>query len=75
MFEKTRSLDRLYLHLHIPDDKKHNIGSAVEYHARSSDPFKMRTMVFILDDIGDTALAESVMDYAEPPAGMTVPVQ
>ena len=36
---------------------------------------KMREMIFYLDDMGDTALAESVMDYAEPPAGMTVPVQ
>ena len=31
---------------------------------------KMRRMIFFLDNIGDTALAESVMDYAEPPAGM-----
>ena len=31
---------------------------------------KMRRMIFFLDNIGDTALAESLMDYAEPPAGM-----
>ena len=27
-------------------------------------------MIFNLDYIGDTALADSVMEYAEPPAGI-----
>ena len=31
---------------------------------------KMRKMIFRLDMIGDTALADSLMEYAEPPAGM-----
>ena len=30
----------------------------------------MRKMIFSLDMIGDTALADSVMEFAEPPAGM-----
>ena len=74
IFKNTTDLDNLCLGLSIPDDKR-DVDSAVEYHARSTDPVKMRMMIFCLDYIGDTALAESVMDYAEPPAGMTVPVQ
>ena len=31
---------------------------------------KMRNMIWGLDSIGDTALADSVMEFAEPPAGM-----
>ena len=31
---------------------------------------KMRKMIRELDNIGDTALADSVMEFAEPPAGM-----
>ena len=31
---------------------------------------KMRKMIWRLDCIGDTALADSVMEFAEPPAGM-----
>ena len=38
----------------------------------SGDPMKGRKMVFNLDEIGDTSLAESVMDCAEPPAGMYI---
>ena len=70
----TTDLNELCHGLFIPDDKR-DVDSAVEYYARSTHPVKMRKMIFQLDLIGDTALAESVMDYAEPPAGMTVPVQ
>ena len=72
MFENTTALHRLCYGLFI---YKWDVDSAVEYYARSTDPVKMRMMIFLLDNIGDTALAESLMDYAEPPAGMTVPVQ
>ena len=74
IFKNTTDLKWLCNYLSIPRDNW-DVDSAVEYFARSTDPLKMRNMVFWLDDIGDTALAESVMDYAEPPAGMTVPVQ
>ena len=52
----------------MPCDKR-DVDSAVEYYARSTDPVKMRRMIFMLDFMGDTALADSLMDYAEPPAG------
>ena len=74
IFENTNDLKRLCSFIFIPHDKR-DVDSAVEYYARSTDPVKMRRMIYYLDRIGDTALAESVMDYAEPPAGMTVPVQ
>ena len=74
MFENTTNLNLLCGGVLIPLHKR-DVDSAVEYFVRSTDPVKMRKMVFLLDRISDTALAESVMDYAEPPAGMTVPVQ
>ena len=74
IFKNTTDLDLLCNLLFIPYNKR-DVDSAVEYFARSTDPVKMRMMIYYLDFIGDTALAESVMDYAEPPAGMTVPVQ
>ena len=74
IFENTTHLSRLCRFLSIPYVKR-DVDSAVEYYARSTDPVKMRKMIHWLDYIGDTALAESVMEYAEPPAGMTVSVQ
>ena len=73
-FENATDLNKLCSYLPVPHDKR-DVDSAVEYYARSTDPVKMRRMIFMLDRIGDTTLAESMMDYAEPPAGMTVPVQ
>ena len=74
MFKNTTDLNKVCHVLSIPPDKW-DVDSAVEYYARSTDPVKMRRMIHQLDYMGDTALAESVRDYAEPPAGMTVPVQ
>ena len=70
-FENTSNLRDLCLYLHIPDDKRTAAG-AVEYYRRSTQPRKGRRMVHYLDDIGDTALADSVMECAEPPAGMCI---
>ena len=61
--------DGLCNHLHIPDDKR-DVDSATEYYSNSTDRMKMRKMIFSLDEMGDTALADSVMEFAEPPAGM-----
>ena len=72
VFENTRGLlyDRgLCDYLHIPDDKR-DVDSATEYYSNSTDERKMRKMIFNLDNMGDTALADSVMEFAEPPAGM-----
>ena len=55
--------------LNIPGDKR-DVDSATEYYSNSTDQRKMRKMIFNLDEMGDTALADSVMEFAEPPAGM-----
>ena len=51
--------------LNIPDDKW-DVDSATEYYSNSTDQRKMRKMIFNLDEMGDTALADSVMEFAEP---------
>ena len=71
VFEKTRNLSELCYRLNIPGDKR-TVSDAVEYYYHSTDPLKGRRMIFYLDHIGDTALADSVMDCAEPPPGMYV---
>ena len=68
VFENTRHLNYLCSYLHIPDDKR-NVAGAVESYPMSGDPMKGRKMIFGLDENGDTSLADSVMDCAEPPAG------
>ena len=75
VFQNTSDLiggfDRYGLcdYLHIPDDKR-DVDSATEYYSNSTDQRKMRKMILNLDVMGDTALADSVMEFAEPPAGM-----
>ena len=69
VFENTSDLSYLCAHLFIPDDKW-DVDSAVEYYIQRTDPWKMREMIWWLDRMGDTGLADSLMEYAEPPAGM-----
>ena len=71
VFENTSNLRGLCGGLLIPDDKRTAAG-AVEYCRQSTQPRKGREMVFRLDMNGDTALADSVMECAEPPAGMCI---
>ena len=71
VFENTSDLSRLCSGLNIPGDKRTAAG-AVEYYRRSTQPRKGRRMVRCLDVNGDTALADSVMECAEPPVGMCI---
>lgn len=68
VFENTRNLGNLCSWLRIPRDKR-TAASAAEHYKKSTEPRKGRRMVFWLDWNGDTALADSVMECAEPPAG------
>lgn len=68
IFLNTNHLDELCQLLNIPEGKR-NVDDAVEHFIQSTEPRKVRQMVWELDSFGSTALAESVMDYAEPPAG------
>ena len=71
IFENTSDLDLLCSWLHIPGDKR-TVSDAVEYYYQSTNPLKTRKLILWLDQFGDTALADSVMDCAEPPPGMYV---
>ena len=71
IFENTRNINDLCHYLSIPRDKR-TVAGAVESYPMSGDPMKGRKMVFYLDMNGDTSLADSVMDCAEPPAGMYI---
>ena len=70
VFENTSDLEELCRFLNIPDDKKNNAASASEHFIQSTQPMKVRKMIYSLDYDGDTALADTVMECAEPPAGM-----
>ena len=72
LFENTSDLSGnfgLCWYLNIPADKR-DVDSATEYYSNSTGQRKMRKMIFSLDMVGDTTLADSVMEFAEPPAGM-----
>ena len=70
LFENTSHLGDLCICLNIPDDKRNNAASASEHFIQSTEPMKGRNMVYCLDINRDTALADTVMECAEPPAGM-----
>ena len=71
VFENTSNLEFLCDYLNIPDDKSNKAASASEHFIQSTQPMKVRRMIWYLDYfIGDTALADTVMECAEPPAGM-----
>ena len=72
VFENTSDLGYLGLRLNIPGDKRNNAASASEHFIQSTEPMKVRKMIFYLDGNGDTALADTVMECAEPPAGMYI---
>ena len=74
VFEKTKNLDILCIHLNIPLDESRTVSSAVQYYSQSTDPRRARKMVYRLDWNGDTALADTVMECAEPPTGVCVHV-
>ena len=72
VFQNTSDPGRLCRNLNIPFDKRNNAARASEHFIQSTEPMKVRKMIFYLDFYGDTALADTVMECAEPPAGMCV---
>ena len=72
IFEKTRNLQELCVNLGIyhliPRDKRGDAAAAAEFCVTQRRNW--RRIIWNLDGIGDTALAESIMDRAEPPAGV-----
>ena len=72
VFENTSDLGFLCSGLNIPRDKRNNATCASDHFIQSTVPMKGRNMVFWLDYIGGTALADTVMECAERPAGMYI---
>ena len=74
VMEKTKNLNKLCLHLDIPQDKWGSAASAAEYYIHhNTQPRRVREMIFILDyGMEEPGLADSVMECAEPPAGVCV---
>ena len=71
LFEKTSDLARLCSHLRIPDDKCGHAATAAEYYVNNDTGKRgWRWLIWCLDGIGDTDLASSIMEYAEPPEGV-----
>ena len=72
IFENTSNLGSLCIYLDIPDDKRNNAASASEHFIQSTQPMKIRKMIWCLDWDRDTALADTVMECAEPPTGIYI---
>ena len=74
VFQNTRDLGELCRFLNIPDDKRNNAASASEHFIQSTEPMKVRRMIWSLDWDGDTALADTVMEWEDsshPPKHIT----
>ena len=75
VMEKTKNFNELCSHLSIPEDKRGSAASAAEHYVHHSTlwPNKVRWMIYWLDyNMKEPGLADSVMECAEPPAGVCV---
>ena len=74
VMEKTKHLNLLCINLSITKDKRGSAASAAEHYVHhSTEPNKVRWMIFCLDHfMKEPGLADSVMECAEPPAGVCV---
>lgn len=72
VFENTSNLYTLCNYLYIPQDRSNDAISAAVYYDQCTQPTKVRKIIFHLDCIGDTDLADSIMEYVEPPTGMII---
>ena len=73
VMEKTKNLNVLCSYLNIPYDKRGSAASAAEHYVHhSTRSNKVRWMIHWLDVMEEPGLADSVMECAEPPAGVYV---
>ena len=71
VFKNTSHLNRLCAYLGIPYDKWSDAATAAEYYVNHSRVYRRgRQIIWYLDMIGDTALADSIMSCVEPNTGM-----
>ena len=74
VMEKTTDLNELCMYLNIPKGKRGSAASAAEHYVHHSTlSNKVRWMIYCLDYyMKEPGLADSVMECAEPPAGVCV---
>ena len=71
VLEKTSNLYRLCDNLLIPDNKCDDAATAADYFVNHVTQYKSwKWIIWELDRIGDTDVAESIMENAEPSAGV-----
>ena len=71
LFEKTSNLALLCSFLRIRYDKCGDAATAAEYYVNNDTRCRgWRWLIWFLDSNGDTDLANSIMEYAEPPEGV-----
>ena len=71
VLEKTSNLNDLCLYLDIRDNKRDDAATAADYFVNHDMQRRSwKWIIFLLDHIGDTDVAESIMVNAEPSAGV-----
>ena len=71
VLEKTSNLNTLCGNLGIPYNKCDDAATAADYFVNHSTQYKSwKLIIWRLDEIGDTDVAESIMENAEPSAGV-----
>ena len=71
VLEKTCNLKYLCIRLDIPDNKRDDAATAADYFVNHATQYKSwKWIIWYLDDFGDTDVAESIMENAEPSAGV-----
>ena len=69
VFSTTANL-LLAIYLGIPDDKRTNPLTAAEWWMSNGQNRRWRYIIYLLDLVGDTAIADELMPYSEPPSGV-----
>ena len=71
VFEKTSDLAELCSSLNIPRDMCGDAATAAEYYINNDTCYRgWRWLIWFLDSIRDTDLANSIKEYAEPLEGV-----
>ena len=71
VLEKTSNLKRLCRNLDIRYNKRDDVATAADYFVNHATQYKSwKWIIWWLDDISDTDVAESIMENAEPSAGV-----
>ena len=71
VLEKTSNLNDLCIRLDIPANKRDDAATTADYFVNhDTQCMSWKWIIWGLDNIGDTDVAESIMENAEPSAGV-----